>query len=259
VTPRLLVIPGRPGPGPARAAVGRAAAAGGLGDAAGGAGLARRPPRAGLLVRHRQHGDCASAIATAAKTGGRPLRGTSRRPSMPAWRKRRCHFRAVSTVISSWRAMAAFEWPALAARTIRARRLSRTVVFTRAARRVRVRPNNCGFAQGGVGLTGAARGEMSTGRRNGRAHEDERGHHRGMSGCRGRDQEWRGGCRPSRGGASTPHPVVLAGCVRAGFPASALSTCTTLLLQRFCSRLVRRRWVSHASVRVDGYPRSRDR
>ncbi|MCU1442576.1 MAG: hypothetical protein JWQ59_726 [Cryobacterium sp.] len=186
MTPRLLVIPGCPGPGPARAAVGRAAAAGGLGDAAGGAGLARRPPRDGPLVRHRQHGDCASAIATAAKTGGRPLRGKSRRPSMPAWQKRRRHFRAVSTVIPSSRAMAAFEWPALAARTIRARRLSRTVVFTRAARRVRVRPNNCGFAQGGVGLTGAARGEMSTGRRNGRAHEDERGHHRGVSGCRGR-------------------------------------------------------------------------
>lgn len=38
------------------------------------------------------------------------------------------------------------------------------------------------------------------------------------------------------GGAPAMIPVVLAGCLCAGFPASTFNTCTTLLLQKYCSR-----------------------
>ena len=38
------------------------------------------------------------------------------------------------------------------------------------------------------------------------------------------------------GGAEAASPVVLAGCLCAGFPASTFNTCTTLLLQKYCSR-----------------------
>lgn len=44
------------------------------------------------------------------------------------------------------------------------------------------------------------------------------------------------GVRVATSGAAQSHRVGWAGCLCAGFPASTFNTCTTLLLQKFCSR-----------------------
>ena len=69
-----------------------------------------------------------------------------------------------------------------------------------------------------------------------------------------------GGPRARRPLVARPLPAYTGEVARGQISTSArCDTCTTLLLQIVCNRLVRRRWVSHAPVRTHGHPGSRDR
>ena len=79
-----------------------------------------------------------SATMDGANWRGRPVRGRSRRPSMPYLLNRRRHLRTVSTCTPTVMAICAFGVSAAAASTMRARRASRCGAHAELAIRRRV-------------------------------------------------------------------------------------------------------------------------